>query len=377
MEKNKLRVAIVTNVIASYRSDFYKRIFSNEKIDVKVFCQQSMPGMDLNTVHDEFKEYIRLVRFISMKKEKLVWQFLPILKLYSSYDTIVFYGNPRVLSNVIFSILLKVLGKKVIIWGQAHTAGANSIAEKLRLVWWKLFDYIFLYTDNEVEDLRNKGFKTQQMIGMNNGLSQKEIDLVIKKWSKIDLSKWKVNQGVQDKTILLSCARLEIKNCFEQMIPIIKLLVRDDETIVWAVIGKGEQEGYLKDLIKREGLDNYVLWLGAIYDESELAPWFLSSKLLIHPGAIGLTLLHAFGYGLPVITHNEIKSQMPEIAALNDEVNGLLFKKGDSNSLLKVISKVVSDDKKLKKLSEAAYETAKNNFNTEVMAERFFLILTM
>ena len=40
--------------------------------------------------------------------------------------------------------------------------------------------------------------------------------------------------------------------------------------------------------------------LGSIYDEIELAPWFLTADAFVYPENIGLSILHAFGYGLPV-----------------------------------------------------------------------------
>jgi len=377
MKNTKTRVAIVTNVIASYREDFYSRIFAKKNLDITVYCQSAISGMNLKTAHQLFKPNIQLINSISLNKEKLAWQFLPLFTLYRNFDVIFIYGNPRVLSNVVYSILLKVLGKKVVIWGQAHTAGANPTTEKLRLAWWRLFDYVFLYTEKEVDYLRNKSFHKQKLIGMNNGLNQDEIDKVTVQWNASALKTWQIDQGIDNKTVLLSCARLDAKNQFELMIPVLKHLQKNNN-VLWCVIGQGEQASFLQDLVVQAGLTKQVRWLGAIYEESELAPWFLSSKALIHPGAIGLSLLHAFGYGLPVITHDNIENQMPEIAALKEGINGLLFKQENVKSLTKVIQLLLSADKtNSKQLSLAAYQTAKQEFNTQVMAERFNQIATL
>lgn len=372
MDDRTLRIAIVTNIIASYREDFYRRILANGKLDITVYCQASIKGMNLQSAHQHFLQHIRLVKTISLNKEKMAWQFLPLFELYKQYDVFFFYGNPRVISNVVYSLLLKLLGKKVIIWGQAHTAGANIRTEKLRLAWWRLFDYLFLYTEKETEYLWNKGFKTQKMLGMNNGLNQQKIDQVKGYWTTEKLSLWQQQQGIANHTVLLSCARLDAKNQFELVIPVLKQQCQNDPSLLWCVIGDGEQSKYLKDLVKQAGLTQYVRWLGAIYDEQALAPWFLSSKVLIHPGAIGLSLLHAFGYGLPVITHDNIENQMPEIAALKEGENGLLFTAGDVNSLGKTIAYLLEDQSISNRLADAAYQTAKKEFNTEVMAENFY-----
>jgi len=370
----KLRVAIVTNIIASYREDFYRRILANEKLDITVYCQSAIKGMNLQSAHPQFIQHIKLVKAISLNKEKVAWQSLPLLELYKQCDVFFIYGNPRVLSNVAYSLILKLLGKKVIIWGQAHTAGANTITEKVRLAWWKLFDYLFLYTEKETEYLRNRGFKTQKMLGMNNGLNQQKIDQVRAQWKAEKLSEWQGQQNIANHTILLSCARLDAKNQFELMIPVLKQQCQNNPSLLWCVIGDGEQSQYLKELVKQAELTQHVRWLGAIYDEQALAPWFLSSKALIHPGAIGLSLLHAFGYGLPVITHDNIENQMPEIAALKQGENGLLFAAGDVSSLAKTIDYLLDDKTISNRLADGAYQTAKNEFNTEIMAEQFYQV---
>ena len=89
-------------------------------------------------------------------------------------------------------------------------------------------------------------------------------------------------------------------------------------------IEEAEEEN-LKQKAKQLGVDNNIIWLGAIYEQESLAPWFLYSKALIHPGAIGLSLLHSMGYGLPVLTHSNLDMHMPEIAAFKEGMNGLFF----------------------------------------------------
>lgn len=371
MTNKKRRVAIITNVIANYRADFYRRILEDQSMDITVFCQPSIPGMNLKTVHDQFAQNVKLVKSWGLAKEKIAWQFLPFWHLYNNFDVLIFYGNPRILSNVVYSILFKLFGKKVVIWGQAHTAGANPKLEKIRLTWWRLFDYLFLYTDKEIDYLKNQGFTTQTMLGMNNGLNQDEIEAARAQWPTERLMDWKRQQGIENKTLLLSCARLEPKNQFELMIPVLKRLCQTHPEILWCVIGQGVQQQSLHDAVAQENLNQHVLWLGSIYDENQLAPWFLSSKALIHPGAIGLSLLHAFGYGLPVITHDDMTNQMPEFAAFTNEINGFTFQQGSSISLLKIIKTYVLNKSSLAEISQNAYKTAKTKFNTKIMADRF------
>jgi len=326
--------------------------------------------MNLNLVHNQFKDNVSLLKYASLKREKLSWQCLPLWMLYKNYDIIYFYGNPRVLSNVIWATILKLLGKKVVIWGQYHTAGANKHMEDLRLLWWSLFDYVFLYTESEANQYKIKFPGVKLASGMNNGLNQYEIEQAIGNYSPEKLSQWKIDNGVDDRSIILSCARLEPKNNFGLFLNCLDKLVNEHPDILWCVIGKGEEELKLKQKATDLKLDKHIRWLGAIYEQDKLAPWFLSSKLLVHPGSIGLSLLHAMGYGLPVLTHNNLDMQMPEIAALKDQVNGLLYVDGDQDSLVDKVNSVISGKVDVERISKNAKLTASREYNTEVMSNK-------
>src|SRR6266516_2220577 len=165
----RLRVAIVTNVLPHYRAEFYRRLFQREDLSVTVFCQAAIPGSNLALWHDRFADHVTIVSSAGLKGERLGWQWLPWRRLLTAYDVLFVYGNPRVVSNVVLASLARALGRPVVLWGQAHTAGAGALTERLRLRWWRGFDKLFVYTDGEVGWLRSRGFARQHIVGMNNG----------------------------------------------------------------------------------------------------------------------------------------------------------------------------------------------------------------
>jgi glycosyltransferase involved in cell wall biosynthesis len=140
---------------------------------------------------------------------------------------------------------------------------------------------------------------------------------------------------------------------------------------MWCVIGTGQESENLREQARKAGLDDHILWIGEVYDEHELAPWFLSSTVLVHPGAIGLTLMHAFGYGIPVVTHDDFEFQMPEIAAFEDGINGLLFANNNAAELATTISGLIKNRQLPARMGSAALNTVKSKYNTAAMAQRF------
>lgn len=368
---NKLRVAIITNVIAHYREAFYRELFQRSDVDVTVYCQPSIPGLNLKPVHHLFSKHVQMMKYIGLSREHFGWQFLPWRELLQKHDVFFVQGNPRVLSNIVFSCISRLAGKRVVIWGQAHTASANRTFELIRLCWWRCFKTLFVYTDKEAEWLRAGGFKSHRIIGMNNGLDQKKIEAASLRWNTSNLDLWCKQKGLQGRIVVLSCARLEPKNAFYVWIEAMPRVIKKHPNLLWCVVGEGVEGESLRDKARQYGVDGSILWLGSVSDEEVLAPWFLTAKLLVHPSAIGLTLLHAFGYGLPVITHDDADKQMPEYAAFVDGNNGRTYRYGDSEDLARVVDETISQPMFLKELGLNAMRVAREQYNCEVMADRF------
>ena len=369
--KKKLKIGITTNIITTYRKGFYDRLFSKPDIDVTVYCQDHMPGMNLLSIHKQYPSNVKIIKFISAKKEKIVWQFLPWKEIITKYDVVFVSGNPRVLSDVVLGTLLRLMGKRVVLWTMAHSYRGNKLTESIRLLWSQIFQNIFVYTDKEVEYLKEKGFRNHYILGMNNGLDQKNIDSIVSKWTEEKITKWMELNDYQNKKIIISCARLETKNNFGLVIEALPKIVQKIPNLLWFLIGGGDEEENLKKLASKLRVEKHIVFLGAIYEEEKLAPYFLSSLLFIHPAAIGLSLLHAFGYGIPVIVHDQIDLHGPEYAAFQNHITGKNFKFNDPDDLANVIITLLNNPNEINQMKRNVQKIAREQYNVDIMVDRF------
>lgn len=78
---------------------------------------------------------------------------------------------------------------------------------------------------------------------------------------------------------------------------------------------------------------------GSCYDESVLSDLVFESDLCVSPGNVGLTVIHCFSYGTPVITHGNFAYQMPEAEAIIPGKNGDYFEMDSIEDLGKKIHK--------------------------------------
>ncbi|RKD20440.1 hypothetical protein BCY91_02150 [Pelobium manganitolerans] len=373
-EQHPLKIAIVTNVVPKYREGFYKRLFNEKNLKIDVYCQSEIPRTGLRTIKGY--EQIKTVSFWGISKEVFVWQFLPFLKIFKKYDLVFVDGNPRYASHFILATLLRLLNKKVVLWTMAHSFNAKPLFEKIRLAWTRCFNNVFVYNDFEARVLK-KQWPKHNIIGMNNGLDQEEIDSIISRWNKGKLSYWQIKNGLEAKLVVLSCARLTKKNQLDLFLNSLPDIVTQIPSIIWCIIGSGEEHQHLENMVKTLGMNNHVRLIGDLYDEQALAPWFLSSRLMIHPASIGLSLLHAFAYGVPVLTNDDFKRHGPEIVALEDGKNGLLFREGDATHLKEKVVSFFSNESVEANMRLAAKFSAQHKFNTGIMADNFLRMVTI
>ena len=55
------RVAIVTNVVPSYRQGFYDRLFGRDDVRVHVYCQDQLPGTNVKAIHARYPTQVTAV----------------------------------------------------------------------------------------------------------------------------------------------------------------------------------------------------------------------------------------------------------------------------------------------------------------------------
>ncbi len=269
------------------------------------------------------------------------------------------------------SVILRLIKRNVVIWNILHSLRNRPLGERIRLIWWRMFDAFFLYTDREVDELRAKGFKKAILIAANNGLDQDRIDLERQKWPLELLKRWQTDGRLSERQVLLSTGRLIERNRYCEMVAAMAAIVREHPNVLWCVIGNGPAETSLRAMVATEGLNEHVYFGGGIHDEEKLAPWFLSASVFVHPGPIGLSLLHAFGYGLPVVTHRHVSEQGPEFDVFIEGQTGRTFAKGNVADLARVVTKLLHDAEDRQSMSGIVTEIARHKHNTRIMAQRF------
>lgn len=289
---------------------------------------------------------------------------------------VVVHGNIRFLNVIYVLLVCKIKRKKIIIWTQLVSPTSSKFGTYIRLKFLSLADGILLYSQNEVERFAKMlpNF-SGPVIALNNTLDLTEITNAVEQVKNHECVQTEGNIYSSEFTLrLLFCGRLIKKAEIETLIDALMIINRPD--VILTIIGDGPEMFNLKHKVDGYGLNSKIEFIGALYDENELASWFLKSDLFVYPGSIGLSLIHAFAYGLPVVTHDFVDGHNPEISAFKPGVNGVFYRAGDATDLANTIDDIISNQAKLKELSENAKLTVEKEFSYESFLLNFDRVLS-
>ena len=85
----------------------------------------------------------------------------------------------------------------------------------------------------------------------------------------------------------------------------------------------------LESLAQELGLTGFVHFLGATHDESCLGLVLSASDLAVVPSGAGLSVMHALGYGTPVLLHDKVEEHFPEWEAVKEGETGWFYRFDD------------------------------------------------
>lgn len=224
------------------------------------------------------------------------------------------------------------------------------------------------YTDRGRDALIESGVPAEKVFVTRNTLDTERLMRIADGVTADDLVETRRSLDIENEPVLLMMGRLLPEKKVDVLIEAVRLMGDMQEDVVLIVIGDGVERRRLEE---QAGGLRRVHFLGAIYDEAELAPYLLVSDLLVIPGRIGLTCVHGFTAGLPSVTGSaEVVHQSPEFDYIVDRTNGILVADLSPGAFAQAISEVLRDGDRLLDLSRAARRTA-GSLSMRTMVEEF------
>lgn len=319
--KKGSRVAVVYTHFPHYRQAVFDALMDEGAYDYHFFYDRAGGGHATIRGGAPREGHYNLPLF---RIGPLQFQFSALRLAFSGrYDAFIFLGNPFVLTTWVAAAIARCRGKLVYFWTHGWLRHEKGGVALLRKAFYRLANHLLVYGSRAVEIGRGSGYPEERIHVVYNSL-----DYSLQSSLRNRLLLQGVKLPERHLPFFLVVGRLIPALEVDLALDALELSGVNAELVI---VGDGPERSRLEHEVNRRGLR--VCFLGAIYDEEELAKLFMGACAVISPGKVGLLAMHALSYGAPVLTHGDLERQMPEVEAVLPGVTGAFFERGDARSL--------------------------------------------
>ncbi|MCI0334405.1 MAG: glycosyltransferase family 4 protein [Planctomycetes bacterium] len=369
--KKSIRVTIVQPSLAKYRIPVFRELARRPGINLRV-VYGSVKGLE--NVDAEGFEAVPTERWTpAFFGQGVVWNRADwTYAARRLSDVIVLQWTPRSLSLVPAMLRARAAGVPRILWGHGYAKDERRRRRGARK-WLTRFASALVFYEPATRDAYVRdGWDPAKAFVALNSLDHTPMDDARQIWlARPDqLEKFRQEHRIEGGPVILFVSRLLPQNRVDLLIRATAALAHEIPGVKTVIIGNGPAEkARLEALARETGARDRVIFQNGIYDELKLAPWFLSASVFCYPANVGLSLIHALWYGLPVVTSDNLAAQNPEVVALENNVNGLTFEHGSAESLVAALRNIVTNDNLRTTMSQAARRTVEDRFTISRMVD--------
>jgi len=360
------RVVIVQPALPRYRLRLFNMI--SEKVPLLLVYSGASPE-GVMSVDGERGFDVSIIDEVDLLG-KLFWQKGVVsIVLRENISNLVIGGNPRYLSSVIAILIAKFRKIPVVVWGHSMSSTSGTLRTWIRMRLMQFADTIMLYYPEEIERLPHR--IRSRAIGVDNSIDTKAIFDVQESISNADVASVRTQYGLCNTLLLITIGRITAKANLGLVIKAVTLARQKQCQVKLVVIGDGPESAKLARLCNELNVSESIIWLGELYDERNIGVWMKAADAFVYGGAVGLSLIHAFAYGLPAIISSDVRDHNPEALLFRSGHNGATFERDDPASLAHTICEHIANPGLLRKMGENAHRVAHERLGIERMASRF------
>ena len=296
------------------------------------------------------------------------------LGLRSDVKQIIFLGCAEFATTWLAAAAAKWSGKRVWFWSHGWTSPDAGLKRHVRLAFYSLSHGMLLYSHRAKQEAVRQGIAADRLHVIYNSMN---LAAQVRAREQVTLA-----DVASTRAALFSNPALPTLICTGRLVPYRRLgllldamhrLKQDGQPVNLLLVGEGPERSALEAQARNRGLNLRVQ--GECYDEGVLARLIMAADLTVVPGRVGLTAMHSFVYGRPVLTHDNPKDQGPEWEAVIPGYNGAHFSFGDPADLPRVIRQWFARDRDAMQLQERCHEVVERFYNPEVQATRILQAL--
>jgi glycosyltransferase involved in cell wall biosynthesis len=290
-------------------------------------------------------------------------------------------------SAILGVVAAKIAGVKKIIVHEHNTHHFYSWKIRLALRFiGPLVDYYICYSESVQQELFGRvnildsepNILSYKDYTIRNGVNY---EAIVHNFSNIDRLSERQKFGFrQDDLLVISVSRLVEWKGQDVLIKAFAEVIKDFPQAKLLIVGKGEQEFYLKNLSQQLGLEQSIVFLGERTDVfnllaiSDVFSFVLNYPKNFNSETIGISALEAMASGLPVL----LADYPARPSFIQQGENAIIVPVGDVKALSGAIIKLLESNDDRQKIAKQAQLAINNYYNWRkiiLIYERFYNLL--
>lgn len=360
------------NFISHYRRRLFELLSYSDEIHFTIASDNQSESTGIE-VADLYKSKIRW-RFCASKtllESRFYWhpQFMK-LALEEKPDAIVAIGNPYVLTSWALLFWGKATSTPVLLWTHGLLGPEAGLRTYIRLYFYRLASALLLYGDHAKTLLANAGIDPHRMFVIYNSLDSENQEQYLREVTPSDIHDFRSQIGILDgERAVIFSGRLQTNKKLGALLDAVGILRTREQTVHVVFIGDGQEKSALAEQSDKLGIASQVHFLGESYDERFIATAFMASDLSVIPSGAGLSVMHALGYGVPVLLHDQPEKHFPEWEAIREGETGFFYRYGDTNDMANKIETALFPTPQKETMKERCLSMIRSRYNASAHSE--------
>ena len=364
------KICCIFNLAPHYHESIYHLM--DTKIGCDFYIGDKLPLhiklMDYNSLQG-FKKTLRNVFFMG----NFYWQKGALKLIFKSYNSYILTGEPYNITTWLVLILAKISNKKTILWSHGYYGNENFVRRKIKKLFFNLSTSVLLLGNNSKKIMLNEGILEKKLFVIYNSLDYVK-QLQVR--SNLQYSNIYKNHFLNDFPTIIYVGRIQKNKKVELLISSVNNLIKEGKNCNLVIIGDEVESLNLSKKINKKDLEKNIWLFGPCYDEINLGELIYNADVCVIPGNIGLSIMHSFVYGTPVITHNNFPCHGPEFEAIKPGFTGDFFQENSLEDLCAKISDWIFISQKKKNYTRAqCYKIIEERYNPKVQVNLLQRIL--
>lgn len=262
-------------------------------------------------------------------------------------------------------------GHATLLWGHGYSKSPLLGARWLRYRRASKADGVLVYGERAAEVL-SRDLATRVFLAPN-AIDATDCTVRAEAWTRDRQDLLRQELGLPRNALVVGhVSRLARANRLDVAIKAIARLADLVPAIHLVIVGNGDEtKRELLGLASRLEVRHRVNVLAGTYDEDRVARYMSLFDVFCYPSNAGLSIHHAFAYGVgEFVAGDDRSAHNPEMDALVNNHNGLLFRHNDAADLARVLADVLVDRPARDRLASEALATSRR-YTMDQLAEAF------